>query len=302
MTSGTHGRWGSARRRSRYLFCYAALTPILLIFLITRVIPISRTFWLSLTNWELAARTYSFIGASNYVEMWTDPYFWAALKNTTIFSVAVVVLSIVLALPLALLAASRMRFSNLFQVVFFAPYITPLVAMSIAWRWIYDAQYGLLNYALSVFGVPRIGWLTDPNTALLAVIVMSIWRVLGYNMVILLVGIKNIPSLYFEAASIDGATPWQQFWGITLPLLNPVILFLFVTSTITAYNVFTQVYVMTQGTLAAPTEAVRVLVLEIYNNAFQYSRMGYASAEAVALTFIVLLLTIVQFRFVRARD
>lgn len=287
--------------RSRYLFSYSVLLPILLLFFITRILPISRTFWLSFTNWRLTSKTYALVGAANYARMWNDIYFWSALRNTTVYSIAVVTLSIVLALPLALLVASRLRFTSVYQTLFFAPYITPLVAMSIAWRWIYDAQYGLLNYLLSLFGIPRIGWLTSPNLALWAVIIMSVWRVLGYNMVILLVGIKNIPRLYFEAASIDGASGWQQFRAITLPLLNPIILFLFITSTINAYNVFTQVYVMTQGTLAAPTEAVRVLVLEIYQNAFHYSRMGYASAEAVVLTLIVLVLTVVQFRVVGTR-
>ena len=141
-----------------------------------------------------------------------------------------------------------------------------------------------------------------PNTALLAIIIMSVWKVLGYNLVILIVGLKNIPATLYEAASIDGAGPWQRFWRITIPLLRPMILLLLVISTINAFNVFTQVYVMTVGSQTAPTEAVRVLVLEIYNNAFRYNRLGYASAEGVVLTLIVLVLTFIQFRLLPSRD
>ena len=225
-----------------------------------------------------------------------------ALKNTTIYSLSTVLISIVLALPLAVFLAGGRRLSAFYQTVYFLPVITPMVPMAIAWKWIYDYNYGLLNYALSLVGIPPIAWLTDAHIALWALVIMGVWKVLGYNLVIFLVGIRNIPASYMEAASLDGATEVQQFWRVTLPLPRPIVLYVLVTATINAFNVFTQVYVMTLGSQAAPGQAVRVLVYDIYQNAFQYFRMGYASAEAVTLTLIVLGFTLIQFRAFREQE
>jgi multiple sugar transport system permease protein len=186
-----------------------------------------------------------------------------------------------------------------YQTIYFLPVITPLVPMSIAWEWIYDYNYGILNYLLSLVGIRPIAWLTDAHIALWALVIMGIWKVLGYNMVLFLVGIRNIPATYLEAASLDGASELSKFWHITLPLLRPILLYVLVTATINAYNVFTQVYVMTLGSQKSPGHVVRVLVYDIYQNAFQYFRMGYASAEAVTLTLIVLGFTLIQFRAFR---
>ena len=142
-----------------------------------------------------------------------------------------------------------------------------MVPMAIAWKWIYDYNYGILNYALSFVGMPPVAWLTDPDIALWALIIMGVWKVLGYNLILFLVGIRNIPASYIEAASLDGADAWQRFRHVTLPLLKPILLYVLVTSTINAFNVFTQVYVMTLGSQAAPGQAVRVLVFDIYQNA-----------------------------------
>ena len=212
------------------------------------------------------------------------------------------VFSAVLALPLALLLAGKGRLAAFYQTVYFLPVITPMVPMAIAWKWIYDYNYGILNYLLSLVGIAPIAWLTDPAIALWALIIMGIWKVLGYNLILFLVGLRNIPAVYLEAASLDGASPWQRFRHVTLPLLKPILLYVLVTATINAFNVFTQVYVMTLGSQAAPGQAVRVLVFDIYQNAFQYFHMGYASAEAVTLTLIVLGFTLVQFSLVREQE
>jgi multiple sugar transport system permease protein len=229
-----------------------------------------------------------------------DPNFVLALKNTTLFAAFVVGVSVILGLALAVALAGKLRFTAAYQAIYFLPVITPMVPMAIAWRWIFDARYGVLNYMLSVFGVKPIGWLVYPSVAMWAIIIMSVWKVLGYNMVLLLVGLKNIPRVYYEAASIDGAAGLAMFRRITLPLLMPVLLFVVVVATINAYNVFTQVYVMTTGPFTAPTETLRVLVFDIYENGFRFYKMGYASAEAVVLTLIVLGLTLIQFRVGRS--
>lgn len=281
------------------LFCYVALAPVLALFFYVRIIPIGFSFLLSFYKWNLISPRRPFVGWDNYLGLLDDENFLLALKNTTIYSFSTVLLSTVLALPLAVFLSRKSRLSAFYQTVYFLPVITPLVPVSIAWKWIYDYNYGILNYGLSFLGIKSVAWLTDPDIALWALVIMGVWKVLGYNLVLFLVGIRNISGELLEAASIDGASDWQRFWRITLPLLKPILLYVLVTSTIAAYNVFTQVYVMTLGSQSAPGQAVRMLVFDIYTNGFQFFRMGYASAEAVILTLIVLGLTVIQFAMVR---
>jgi multiple sugar transport system permease protein len=290
------------RHAGLWVWCYAMLFPVLAIYGYVRIYPIGRSVQLSFFDWKLMARVRPFVGLDNYTRMLGDENFHIAIWNTFVYSLATVLLSTVIALPLAVLLARRGRASAIYQTIYFLPVITPLVPMSIAWKWIYDYNYGILNYALSFVGIPPIAWLTDPHIALWALVIMGVWKVLGYNLVIFLVGIRNIPAPYLEAASLDGASDLQTFWHVTMPLLRPIVLYVLVTSTINAFNVFTQVYVMTLGSQAAPGQAVRVLVYDIYQNAFQYFRMGYASAEAVTLTLIVLGFTLIQFRAFRQRE
>jgi multiple sugar transport system permease protein len=291
------------RRRLRRwripLFCYVALLPVLALFFYVRIVPIGFGFLLSFYRWNLVSPRKPFVGWANYQGLLGDENFQLALKNTTIYSFSTVLLSTAIALPLAVFLARKSRLSAFYQTVYFLPVITPLVPMSIAWKWIYDYNYGILNYGLSLLGLPSVPWLTDPDIALWALVIMGIWKVLGYNLVLFMVGLRNIPAEYLEAAALDGATAWQRFWRVTLPLLKPILLYVLVTATINAYNVFTQVYVMTLGSQSAPGQAVRMLVFDIYANGFQFFRMGYASAEAVTLTLIVLGLTFIQFVMVR---
>ena len=281
------------------MFCYIALAPVLVLFFYVRIIPIAFSVVLSFYRWNLISPRKPFVSWSNYVQLFADDNFILALKNTTIYSFSSVILSTMLALPLAVFLSRKSRLSAFYQTIYFLPVITPLVPMSLAWKQIYDYNYGILNYGLSLFGIPSVAWLTEPDIALWAIIIMGVWKAVGYSLVLFLVGIRNIPAEYVEAASLDGASAWQRFWTITLPLLKPILLYVLVTATINSYNVFTQVYVMTLGSQAAPGQALRVLVLDIYQNGFQYFHMGYASAEAVTLTLIVLGLTVIQFGLVR---
>ena len=293
----------SLRRHGRlWLWCYLMLLPVLAIYAYVRIYPIARSFQLSFYDWRLIAKVRPFIGLDNYARMFADENFRTAIWNTTVYSVAIVLVSTLIALPLAVVLARRGKASVIYQTIYFLPVITPVVPMAIAWKWIYDYNYGLLNYALSFLGIGAVPWLTDPDIALWAVIIMSIWKVLGYNLILFLVGIRNIPEHYLEAASLDGASRWQRFWHVTLPLLKPILLYVLVTATINAFNVFTQVYVMTLGSQAAPGQALRVLVFDIWQNGFQYLRMGYGSAEAVMLTLLVLGVTVIQFRLVRSQE
>jgi multiple sugar transport system permease protein len=283
-------------RRARIpIYCYIVLAPIVALFVYVRVVPIGFSLLLSFYRWNLISPVRPWIGLDNYANLLSDDNFQLALRNTTIYSVCTVVGATLLAMPLAVFLSRKSRLSAFYQTVYFLPVITPLVPVSIAWKWIYDYNNGILNYGLSLVGLPSVAWLSDPDIALWALIIMGIWRVIGYSMILFLVGLRNIPHEYLEAASLDGATPWQRFHQVTLPLLRPILLYVIVTSTITSFQVFTQVYVMTLGSQSAPGQAVRMLVFDIYLNGFQFRHMGYASAEAVVLTMIVIGITLAQF-------
>lgn len=293
----------------RYVFCYAMLLAPAGFFVLFRVIPIVQTLRLSVLNWDLISRVKPFVGWENFRTLLADSNFQLALSNTTIFAAATVIASVVLALLVALPLAGRpaaggrrrLRLEGAYQLIYFLPFITPTVPEAVVWKWIYDARYGILNYVLGLAGIPPVGWLMDPRITLWAVIIMSVWRTLGYNMVLFIIGLRAIPAEYTEAGLIDGATGWRFFRFLTLPLLMPTILLVTVISTIGAYNVFTQVYVMAADIQGSPGSVVRVLIYDIFENAFRFYRMGYASAEATVFFVIVLLLTLAQFRVLRSR-
>lgn len=287
--------------RRQWLFAYAMLLPVLAIFVYIRVIPIMRIFWLSFHSWDLISPVKPWIGLENYRELFGDELFRSALRNTTIFALATVAVSVPISLALAAVMARPRRFFALYETLYFLPAITPMVPVTVAWKSILDPQYGLLNYLLGLVGIAPQPWLTDPNLAIVSVIMLSSWKIIGYNMIIFLVGIRNIPAMYYEASAIDGAGTWQRFRHITLPLLMPITLFVLVITTINSYNVFTQVYVLASDVQGAPGYLVRVLVYDMWENGFRFFKMGYAAAEAVVLFVIVLALAFIQFRWLRDR-
>jgi multiple sugar transport system permease protein len=286
------------------LYCLAIVMPITLAYLIIRVIPLVYTGWMSLHNWNLGRVEHIFIGAANYERLLNDASFKLALGNTTLFALVTVPVTLFLSFVVALLLNQPMRgrLEGFYKLLIFLPVVPTMVPVSVIWKWIYDPSYGVLNYVLSWFGVAPQGWLINPSLAIWSVILMTIWKNVGYYMVLFLVGLKEIPQEYYEAAGIDGASAWQQLVHLTLPLLRPLLLFNIVIATIFAYNVFAQVYVMTDGPHGSGTNPVRVIVLDMYENGFRFLKMGYASAEAMVLLAIVLTLTIIEFRFLRAKD
>jgi multiple sugar transport system permease protein len=208
-----------------------------------------------------------------------------------------VLLAIVLAAFLARVV--RGRTGGALELLYFAPVLVPMVPVTLGWREIFNYQHGVLNSFLGIFGIAKVPWLSDPNMALVAVIILSVWKQVGYNMIILIVGMRAIPRIYDEAAAVDGASAWQQFRHITMPLLAPVTLFVIVITTIASYNVFTQVYVLASDVQGSPGRLVRVIVYDLFENGFRFFNMGYASAEAVYLFLIIMVLTLIQFRFLR---
>ncbi len=231
----------------------------------------------------------------NYQRLLEDDAFHTALVNTIQFTALAVMVTLLLALLIAILLRSIEHVSGLFEIIFYIPVVTPWVPASVIWKWIYDPMYGLLNYGLSIFGIRKQGWLQDPNLIIYAIVIVAVWKMLGYYIIVFSVGLKNIPSTYLEAAEIDGATPWNRLWYIVFPLLRPIILFAVVMSTITFFNVFSPVYVLTASAQGAPAYDLKVVVGEIYRNAFQYYRMGYAGAQSVVLLMLVMTLIIIQF-------
>lgn len=291
----------SEAERKKLVFAYCAIIPVMLIFAFVRIVPILTNFYYSLYNSTIVDPTANFIGMGNFKELSTDPFFITSIKNTFTFAIWVTLFSVVLSLFLAIALERKTRMSAFYEAVYFLPVITPMVPVSVVWKWIYDPAYGLLNYILSFFGISPVGWLVYPKTAMIAIIIMSVWKTVGYNMIILLVGMRDIPQTYHEAASIDGASEKQVFRHITMPLLKPILLYVLVISTINSFNVFSQVYVMTGGGQGASGNSVRTIVFDIYENAFRYFRTGYASAESVIMFLIILALTGIEM-FVTSSD
>jgi multiple sugar transport system permease protein len=285
----------------RYRFVFLVLAPIMALFVYLRVIPTAQAIVMSFFDWELIAPAKNFVGLDNYINLLDDDNFRLAFLNTAIFAVATTILSVALALAIASVLARtvRGRVGGAIELLYFAPVLVPMVPVTLGWREIFNYNHGILNTALGVVGIPKQPWLSDSELTLAAVIILSVWKQLGYNLIILIVGMRAIPQVYHEAAAVDGAGAWQQFRRITLPLLAPVTLFVIVITTITSFNVFTQVYVLASDVQGAPGKLVRVLVYDIFENGFRFFNMGYASAEAVYLLLIVLALSFLQFRYLR---
>jgi multiple sugar transport system permease protein len=293
---------GSGIKANKRRFAIMVMVPICLLYLVLRIIPILGTFYLSFFKWNIIKPHHPFVGLENFARILEDKTFGVALANTLLFALFTVVISVSLALGLALALKKKTRLGSLYEFVYFLPVVIPMVPVSIIWKWMYDKTYGIINYFLSFLGIQAVGWLTEPTMALASIIIMSVWKALGYYMILFLVGLRNIPEQYYEAALVDGANKWHVFRYITCPLLKRMTLYISVIATIQALNVFTQVYVMTTGSQGAPAAAVRVLVYEIYQNGFRYFKMGYASAQVLVLFAIVMIISLLQFKLFKTED
>lgn len=279
----------TARWNPAYAFVAPALTAIGLFFFI----PVATALLLSLTDFDIygvADRgNVRFIGTDNYRHLLGEPLFWQALRNTAYFVIVAGPLGIVLSLVAALLVNDRVvRCKSLFRTALFVPVVTTLVAVAIVWRYLYHPRFGLLSAALELLGFAPIDWLGDPRWAMPAIILMAVWKNLGFNMVIFIAGLQSIPERLYEAASIDGATRWQQLRYITLPALAPTLVFVTAMTAIGYLQLFAEPYVMTQG---GPSNSTLSLVLLMYQEGFRWWNLGYATALAFALFAIILMLS-----------
>lgn len=281
----------------RWLWAYGFIAIPLLFFLAVRIGPTLFAFWVSFHNWDPIALRRPFVGLDNYQRMQHDEVFWRSLRNTWLYVIIGVPVSLAISLIIALGLQRLTRYVGFYRVLYFAPYVTSLVAVGWVWRWMYMPN-GLFNQALNWVGLGPVKWLGGPDTALYAILITTIWQGLGFQIIIFLAGLESIPAVYTEAASIDGAGPWQRFRDVTIPMLNPTLVFLIVTGVINYLQVFTQIRAMSNSGTGGPLNSTISIVLYVYQQAFQAlpSRMGYASAMTVVLFLMILLITIVQLR------
>ena len=283
--AGTAG----ARLNPAYAFVAPALSLIAVFF----ALPVAASFLLSLTDFDIYAvadpADLRFVGLRNYAELLRDPLFWVALRNTSYFVLVAGPLSLAVSLVAALLVtAGVVRLKGLFRTLFFLPVVTSLVAVAVVWRYLYQPRFGLLNYALASVGFGPFDWLGDPRLAMPAIVLLAVWKNFGFNMVVFMAGLQGIPERLYEAASIDGAGPWTQFWRITVPMLTPTLVFVAIMTLIGNFQLFAEPYVMTQG---GPAHSTLSIVLYMYEEGFRWWNLGYAAALAFVLFAIILSVT-----------
>ena len=257
--------------------------------------PILASLGLTLFEWDLL-RPPQFVGLANYQELLSDKGFWAALGHTLYFIVGYIPLVMSISLGLAVVLNQKIVGVQLVRTATFVPVVSAWVAVALLWSWIFNPRFGLLNHLLGLVGIQGPAWLFDPAWAMPAIIVTSVWKDIGFLLVMLLAGLQGIPHEYYEAAEIDGAGKGQLFFRITLPLLSPTLFFALIISLINSFQVFDQVWIMTGG---GPAGATTVLVVEIVNHAFRYGRMGYAATISWVLFLLVFVVTVVQMRLQR---
>lgn len=279
-----------AADRSKYLALAVLLLPSLAGMLVFLMAPVLSSLVLSFSQWDLIGEL-TWVGVDNYVTALSDPAVLGALRNTLTFILGYLPSVVLIALGLALLLNRRIRGRVVFRAIYFVPVVTSWVAVSLIWKWLLNPQYGLVNFALGAIGIKGPGWLFDPAWAMTGVILTSVWKDIGFVTVIYLAGLQDIPEPLYEAAALDGATPWQRFWTITFPMLAPTTFFVTTISLISSFQVFDQVWIMTQG---GPAGATSVMVELIYKNAFSYYKMGYASAISWVLFALIFAVTIAQ--------
>jgi multiple sugar transport system permease protein len=285
--------------RRHYLHAYLFIAPVMVAFGLFRVWPALQTLYFSAFKVELLRGRLTFIGLQNFADLLADEIFRQAALNTVIYAAVIVPVAAALGLGLAVLFNEPFRGRELLKALYFAPMVTSTVAAAMVWWWLYNPQYGLFNVLLRLLHLPTSSWLLSTTMALPSIIIFSVWKTVGYNMVIYLAGLQGIPQEYYEAATIDGASAFQRFWRITLPLLAPVTAFILIYNGIFAFQVFDQVFVLTGG---GPANATNVVVLELYRQAFQRYRFGYASAQALVLFAFILVITVAQFRVSRRHE
>jgi len=287
-------RVASLRGVNKYLWVGVFLLPSLVGLIVFTILPIVSSLWYSLHDWNLLSAP-EWIGTGNYIELLNDPSFWTALRTTVLIIGLYLPLAFVMGLGLALFLNARVRGMVWVRTATFLPVVASWVVVSLIWKWLFNPQYGLINIALGAVGIEGPAWLFQPESAIVAMVITSLWKDVGYVALIYLGGLQTISPTYYEAAQIDGANRWQLLRRITLPLLTPTMFFIVITLLINYFQVFEQIYLMPMRDSAADRR-VEVIVTEVVKNAFSYNRMGYASALSWVLFAIIFAITFLQLR------
>jgi multiple sugar transport system permease protein len=294
--AGTHAP-GLRLGTRRALWAYAFLALPLAFFLAIRILPAAAALFISLHRWNIVSPLQPFVGLANFREILSDRLFWKATANTLRYVIAGIPAQIVLGLGIAVLLRRITRFRGFFRALYFIPFVTPIVAAAWVWQWMYTPTFGPLNRIFEAVGLPAQSFLRRPEHALYAITAMVVWEYIGFQVVIFLAGLDAIPRAFYEAAQVDGAGGWRLFRHVTLPLLNPTLVFSIVYATIVYLQLFTQVLNMTFNDQGGPLGSTMTVVLYVYIQGFQRFHMGPAAAATVVLFVAILLITAAQLRF-----
>lgn len=283
------------KKRAQLLWGLAMVAPTIIGLLILNIIPIIQTLKMSFYRSGDFGRGEIFVGLSNYQKLFADPEVWQATWNTIRYTIVVVPATVVFATILAVLLNSKIKGKHVYRTIYFLPMVAAPAAVTMVWRWLYNTNYGLINYVLGQFGIGKVNWIENPSIALYSIAVIGIWSSVGYAMILILAGLQEIPKDYYESATIDGASGIKQFFYITLPMLSPTLFFVVVTSVISAMQVFDGIYMMVSNTSPAYQKTVSLVYL-FYNNSFKYSDKGYGSTIIMLLLLMIMMITFVQMK------
>lgn len=297
-TLQTQKRGVSPRERREWLLFALLIGPNLLLFGVFTFWPLLYNFYLSFVSWNFLRPRRPFVGLANYIDVLGDPQFWAIVLNTLTFAICSVGLTLALGLALALLINQPLRYRNAARAVLFSPVVMSGAVVAVVWSYIFDPRYGLIDQLLGLVGLSSPNWLGDPAWAMPAVILVYVWKNLGYAVVIYLAGLQGIPRELYDAARVDGAGPWNRFWNVTLPGLSPVAFFLSVTSILATFQSFDIIKVLTNG---GPANATNTLIFHLYELGFVSYDAGEAGVVAMVLFGIMLVLTLIQLRYLERR-
>jgi sn-glycerol 3-phosphate transport system permease protein len=277
---------------------YAMIAPAIVIFCLFFIYPIGYMIYLSFHEWNFVSPDKQFVGMQNFASLFGEREFIEVMQNTFIYTALTVSLTIVISLLLALWLNNNGSVYSLVQGAVFSPHIISLVSVSMLWMWLMDTDYGLLNWFLNLFGLANVSWLTDPSTSLFSLVIVAVWKGIGFNTLIFIAGLQSIPRDMYEAAQLDESSKARTFWKLTLPMLSPTLFFLTIIGMINSFQVFETISIMTQG---GPINSTNTFVYYIYEYGFRYFKIGYSSAAGVLLLIIVGLLTILYFKLLAKR-
>ncbi|HGD2468733.1 TPA: carbohydrate ABC transporter permease [Streptococcus agalactiae] len=283
------------KKWNEYLWGWALVAPTIIGLMVLNIIPIFQTLKMSFFKSGDFGQNDIFVGLDNYKRLIEDEQVWQATWNTFKYTLLVVPLIVILALVLATLLNSKIKGKHVYRTIFFLPMVAAPAAVTMVWKWLYNTDFGLINFLLRKIGLNGLNWIEDPNIALYSIALIGIWSTVGYSMILILAGLQEIPKDFYESATIDGASAVKQFFSITLPLISPTLFFVVVTSIIQAMQVFDAIYLMESVTSPAYNKTVSLVYL-FYNNSFKYADQGYGSTIVMLLLVIILIITLIQMK------